>query len=59
MMFDFAFAGFGMFVVLGVCGLFIASESAIMEHYKIAAVAVAVMVISVAMAFGIGGALWR
>lgn len=58
MMFDFAFAGFGLFSVLGACGFLTAFASAVMECYKITAVAVTVMVISVAMACGIGGALW-
>lgn len=58
MMFDFAFAGFGLFVALGVCGFVTASTMACMEKYKTAAVAAAVMAMSIAMAFGLGGALW-
>jgi hypothetical protein len=58
MMFNFAFACFGLAVALGACGFVTASAMACMEKYKTAVIASAIMVVSVAMAFGFGGAIW-
>lgn len=58
MKFDFALSLFGLFSVLGVCGFATAFAMACTEEYKTAAVAAAVMAVSVAVACGVGGAIW-
>ena len=58
MTFDFAFAGFGLFAVFGVCGFLSSFAFACMEELKKAAIASVIMAISVAMACGLGGAMW-
>ena len=58
MKFDFALAGFCMSVTMGVCGFVSAFALCFTEGLKKAAIAAAVMTIGVAMAGGIGGAIW-
>lgn len=58
MKFDFALAGFCMFATMWVCGFVSAFALCCTEELKKAAIATAVMTIGVAMAGGIGGAIW-
>lgn len=58
MKFDFALFLFGTCIALGACMFVTAFATACTEEYKVAAVAAIVMVLSVGMACGIGGAIW-
>lgn len=60
MHFDFALAGFVLFVTLGVFG-FVATFAlmATEERWMKPLIALIIMLIGVSMAAGIGGALWR
>ena len=58
MMFDFTLSLFGLSLALGACGFVTAFATVCMEEYKTTAIAAAIMVVSVAMACGIGGAIW-
>lgn len=58
MMFDFALCLFGTCIALGWCALVTTLTMVCAEEYKVAVVAAVVMVLSIGMVFGIGGAIW-